>query len=336
MKFIRLAAVLSIGLGGALHAKDAKPLFQSTDVIRITFKGQVGSASDKPRPGAIIIGSETLPMTFTERGITRRNSDICPFPPLRVTFTQPPGETSLFAKQKRLKLVTHCRSNAAFQQYALLEYAAYQLYNRLTPVSFRARLAMIDYVADNGKPISSRYGFFIEDTDDMAKRNELKEPKTPDRVPITSLSATHAARFAMFQHLLGNHDWSMRAGPAGAGCCHNGKLVGPLPGSSQLVPVPYDFDFSGLVGTPYATPPDQVPIKNVRTRFYRGYCSHNAQALQAAGEMRAAKADLLGVLASTPGLDDRTRGRAAAYLEQFFADIATDDLVRTKVLKTCL
>ncbi|HEX6218343.1 MAG TPA: hypothetical protein VFZ35_03615, partial [Sphingomicrobium sp.] len=148
MKAIYALAAFGVTVSGPALAKDPDPLFQSSDVIRITFKGAVGSASDTPRPGSIIIGNETLPMTFTERGITRRKSDICSFPPLRVTFTQPPPETSLFAKQKRLKLVTHCRGGTDFQQYALLEYAAYKMYNRLTPVSYGARLAMIDYVAD--------------------------------------------------------------------------------------------------------------------------------------------------------------------------------------------
>ena len=336
MTILRCLVALSVGVGGAAAAKDAKPLFQSSDVIRITFKGPVGSAGDAPRAGSIISGSETLPMTFTERGITRRNKDICPFPPLRVTFTQPPAATSLFAKQKRLKLVTHCRSGADFQQFVLLEYAAYKMFNRLTPVSFGARLAMIDYVADSGKPITTRYGFFIEDTDDVASRNGMKEPKTPDRVPVSVLSPSYAARFGLYQHMLGNHDWSMRAGPAGEGCCHNGKLIGPVPGSTLLAPLPYDFDFSGMVGTPYATPPEQLPISNVRERLYRGYCAHNSQALQAAAEMRAARGELLGILAATPGLNERTRDRATSYLERFFADIATDQSVTAKVFKSCL
>ena len=335
MKAIRIIAALSLGVGSIAFAKEAEPLFRSTDLIRITIKGPVGAASDAPKPATLAMGAETLPISFTARGITRRQKDICPFPPLRVIFNQPPPATSLFAGQKRLKLVTHCRSGADFQQYALLEYAAYQMYNALTPLSFRARLAMIDYVADNGKPIASRYGFFIEDVDEVAARNGFKEPKTPDRVPVSVLSPPHAARFAMFQHMLGNHDWSMRAGPAGEGCCHNGRLVGPLPGTSLLAPVPYDFDFSGMVGTPYATPPDQIPISNVRIRFYRGYCSHNLQALQVAAEMRAKRAELLGTLAATPGLDDRSKGRASAYVERFFADIATDELTKTKVLKNC-
>ena len=336
MRLIRCIVALGMCAAGGAQAKDAKPLFQSADVIRLTFKGNVNAASDAPRPGTITVGAETLPITFTERGITRRKSEICPFAPLRVTFTQPPGETSPFHKQKKLKLVTHCRSSADFQQFVLLEYAAYKMFNRLTPVSFGARLAMIDYVGDNGKPITSRYGFFIEDTDDMAKRNGMKEPKTADRVPVSVLNPEFSGRYAMFQHMLGNHDWSMRAGPEGEGCCHNGKLIGPVPGSTQYAPVPYDFDFSGFVGTPYASPPEQVPIDDVRERYYRGYCAHNAQAMQAAAAMRAARGDLLATLAAIPGLESRPKERATSYLERFFADIATDESVRAKVLKNCL
>ena len=334
---MRCLVALTVAMAGpAIAAKDPKPLFAADDVLRITIKGPVGSASDKETAGSLIMGAETLPISFSERGITRRASDVCQFAPLRVTFTQPPAATSLFVKQKKLKLVTHCRNNADFQQYILLEYAAYKMFNRLTPASYRTRLLMIDYVSDSGKPITTRYGFFIEDTDDLANRLDMKEPKTPDRVPITSLSPSYAARVALFHHMLGNHDWSMRAGPAGAGCCHNGKLIGPIPGSNLLVPVPYDFDFSGFVGAPYATPPDQLKISNVRERLYRGYCSHNLQALQAAAEMRAAKADMLGTLAATPGIEPKTVARATAYLEKFFADIATDQSTTAKVLKTCL
>ena len=73
----------------------------------------------------------------------------------------------------------------------------------------------------------------------------------------------------------------MRAGPVGDECCHNARLIGPLaPG--QTVPIPYDFDFSGLVSAPYAGPPPELDIADIRQRLYRGYCIHNADALAAA------------------------------------------------------
>ena len=107
----------------------------------------------------------------------------------------------------------------------LLEYSAYRLYNLLTPQSFRARLANIDYVDDSGKPVVSRVGFFIEDFDDVARRNGMVKPQTPDRIPAAQLEPRGSARFAVFSYMIGNLDWSMRAGPAGEGCCHNGRLL---------------------------------------------------------------------------------------------------------------
>ena len=342
MTLRHLAAIALAVACPASAQKPAKPLFETSDVLRITIKGPLGNsglgknAPEQAFPAALTIGSEQLPITLEKRGLTRRRPDTCQFAPLRLRFPQKPAAASLFSGQKSLKLVTHCRSNDDFQQYVLLEYAAYRMFNRLTPASFRTRLAMIDYVGSDGRPIVSRYGFFIEDVDDLARRLGMQEAKVGDRIAVSQLSGDYAGRVAMFQHLLGNHDWSMRAGPAGTTCCHNAKLIGPLPRSTLLAPVPYDFDFSGFVGAPYAVPPTELQLQDVRERRYRGYCRDNLQAMATAREMRAAKADLLSIITTTPGLEARAQARATGYLERFFRDIASDDLVAGKVLKTCI
>ena len=128
-----------------------------------------------------------------------------------------------------------------------------------------------------------------------------------ERIPIADLSAPDAARYALFQHMIANHDWSMRAGPVGKNCCHNAELIGPLaPG--QTIPIPYDFDFSGFVGAPYATPPSELDITDVRQRLYRGYCIHNADVMAAARQMRDARPQILAVLTEVPGLDPQDSG----------------------------
>jgi hypothetical protein len=262
-------------------------------------------------------------------------AEICQFPPLRVEFTRPPPPGSLFAGQKKLKLVTHCRGNASFQQHLLLEYAAYRMYQQLTPLGFKVRLADVTYRQDDGRPYVERLGFFLEDTGDVAARNGLKEVHAPDTIPVSSLSPRDSARYVLFEHMLGNHDWSMHAGPRGEDCCHNAKLIGgPWTTPGATVPIPYDFDFSGFVDAPYATPPDELRISNVRTRVYRGYCAQNAQAAAVAARMRSARPQLLATLAATPGLEPRTLARAQAYLDGFFRDIADDSAV-SALLKRC-
>lgn len=341
MRLLLMALLAMIAASPASAAAGEKPLFASSDVVHVTITGPLSSLarsrSEYPVAGTLTEAGQVLPITLAARGITRRAADVCQFPPLKVQFTSSPPPQSLFAGQRSLKLVTHCRNSASFQQYVLLEYATYRMFNLLSPASFRVRLASVDYVDSSGKPIASRYGFFIEDLDDVAKRNGMQEARLPERIPITSLSPRSAALYAMFQHMIANHDWSMRAGPAGEECCHNAKLIAPRQGvAAGVVPIPYDFDFSGLVNAPYATPPDELRIASVRERRYRGYCMHNPQALAVAAQMRTERPRMLAMLSSTPGLDPRTIAKANAYLASFFADIASEETVRAKVLNRCL
>jgi hypothetical protein len=336
----RIGLAFAVMLATPAAAAPPKPLFASEDTIHIAIQGPMTTffrnRSETPHPGTLTVGSETLPINLSVRGITRRERDVCDFPPLRVEFTRPPPPTSLFAGQKKLKLVTHCRTGTGFQQYTLLEYTAYRLYQQLTPLGLRARLADIDYRNDDGKPFVERVGFFLEDVSDAAKRNGLKEIHGPTMIPLAAINPRDGARYALFEHMLGNHDWSMRAGPTGSECCHNAKLVGAAGlAAGTVVPIPYDFDFSGFVDPPYATPPAELQIDDVRQRKFRGYCAHNAAAAVVAAQMRAAQPQLIATLASTPGLEPKTISRAQAYLGGFFNDVASDASVAA-LLKRCV
>ena len=335
-----LLVLLAAAVSAPPAAQQSDPLFASSEPIHIVIQAPIPTLARNRSSDAAIAGTLTdpsgqqLPISLSLRGITRRSADICQFPPLRVQFGAAPPTSSLFAGQKKLKLVTHCRNDPGFQQYVLLEYAAYRMYNLLTPHSFRVRLANIDYRDSGGAPIVSRVGYFIEDLGDVAKRNGMKQTHAPDRFEMTYLNPTDAGRYALFQHMLANHDWSMRAGPAGKDCCHNAELIGPMAAGS-VIPIPYDFDFSGYVSAPYATPPDVLKIDNVRQRFYRGYCAHNEGVLAAARQMREMRPRMIAAITSTPGLDARTQARAVAFLDPFFNDISSDVAVTAKVLKHC-
>lgn len=331
-----------LAASAAVQAQGApKALFASDAPIQLTIQGPVGSIARKasrsvdPEAATLSLAAsaEAHPIRLSARGLSRRTAGICDFPPLRVEFSRPPAATSLFAGQRRLKLVTHCKSSSGHQQYLLMEYSAYRLLNELTPLSYKVRLANIDYAEPNGKVSISRMGFFIEDLDDLAKRNGLREARVGDRINAAQLEPMQAARIAMFMYMIGNLDWSMRAGSQGEGCCHNSRL---LASGATLVPVTYDFDYSGLVDAPYAVPPEQIRVRNVRQRHYMGYCRHNSQALAVAAEFRARRPALEAVYSQIPGLDDRSRRKALAYLASFFEDIASDSSVRSELLKDCM
>lgn len=329
-------SLVAVALAPAAAAKSSEPraLFASDAPIHVTIKGPmsvlVSNRAKVPRDATMTTDGITYPITLTTRGISRRSSETCDFPPLRVAFTRPPPPGSLFEHQHHLKLVTHCKRSADFQQKVLLEYSAYLLYNKMTQQSFRARLANVDYLDESGRPYVSRVGFFLEDFSDVAKRNGMTEAHLPDTIPGSMLEPESSARFSVFEYMISNYDWSMRAGPKGQPCCHNSRLLS-FGSSGQVIPVPYDFDWSGLVDAPYAGPPEGVPINSVRQRTFRGYCAHLNQARAFAAALAPRRAEYLAVFTTVPGLDARNQRNAVGYINDFF-----NDLESGKIFKDCV
>ncbi len=341
-----LFGALFVSAGPASAQRSEKPLFVESEMLRLTLRGSFrelvrnAPRSENPVPGALALAGaapEGHTITLAPRGISRRRREVCTFPPIRITFSQSPPATSLFRGQRRMRLVTHCRAADSFSNFTLLEYAAYRLFNVLTPQSIRVRLVMVDYVEEGEqRPFASRYGFLIEDPDDAARRNGVTEIEGPARIRVAQLGPREAGRAAVLQYMLGNLDWAMNAGPEGEACCHNSRLFGAAGATGNFIAVPYDFDYSGFVNAPYAVVPEQIPVSNVRVRRYRGFCVHNEAAQAAAAEFRAARPALLAALAEVPGLETRPRANAANYLEAFFRDIATPEAVSENLLRTCL
>jgi hypothetical protein len=338
VKWGAIGAALGLLIAGpATAAKGDAPLFADDTVLEVTITGPVGDISRKadkstdPQPATLSANGETLPITLAARGITRRRN--CEFPPMMVDFVDKPADASLFDRQNRLKLVTHCKGAAGFDRYVLREYAAYKIYNALTPKSLKVRLAKIRYI-DGGKEVAQRFGFFIEDIDDLAKRMAGKEIEVTS-VPSTALDADDAARYTLFQYMIGNLDWDMTKSPAGADCCHNSKLVGATAEAREgLTPVAYDFDYSGLVNAPYATPPDAIPVPSVRTRYYRGLCRHNDAVRAGAGTFLSARPAVESALTAIKELPASDRDNIRKYLAAFYDDLATPKDI-DKLVKGC-
>jgi hypothetical protein len=328
----------------AVHAAP-KPLFaeDSTLQLRIEapFNALLRSAprSTEGYDAKLIVkapAAETLAIKLSPRGISRRTTEACEFPPLRIEFKEKPGAGSLFKGQKELKLATHCRNDNDYQDYGLLEFTAYRLNNVLTPQSFRVRLAEIDYVEAGSSSVRvHRRGFLIEDVDDLASRNDLKQIKTTN-IEHNQLDPVATARSDLFQYLIGNQDWSDTAGAAGTHCCHNVNLLGKTATDQNgLVPVARDFDSSGWVNAPYALPPKNVPIHNVRTRFYRGFCQFNDQAKAAAQDMLAKRTALMDVVSGAAALTSRSRNSATRYLQEFFDEISDPAKLQERIIGRC-
>lgn len=338
-----MLGVALLVLGGAAGARapgEVTPLFRDEAPLAVTISGPIrqiaarAQRSTDPHAGTMAADGATYRIELSARGVSRRHRVNCRFPPLRVKLAAKPDGASLFHRQSGLKLVTHCKEPARYEQHLLREYAAYRLYNVITPESFRVRLLRVTYL-DGGKSLGTKWGFFIEDADDAARRLGRRELTTV-RIAREALDPRDAARFALFQYMIGNTDWDMTAAADEKDCCHNVKLLSPEKGRvADVTPLPYDFDNSGLVDAPYAVPNEVLPIRVVTQRHYRGYCALNALVMEEADAFRRARPGMEAVLAGIPGLEEGERRTMQRYLSQFFTDIATPASLRDKLMSSC-
>ena len=282
---------------------------------------------------------ERFDIEISARGFSRRTGGICNFPPLRLDFDGDAVRGTSMQGQNKLKLVTRCRSGSNYEQYTVLEYTAYRLYNEITPYSFRVRPALVTYRDTDGRRREeTQFNFLIEDVSDMARRNgrrvELEVPSSTVR--SADLVPEVAALYGLFQYMIGNLDWDMVAGHAGEECCHNSKLIAATEQSrTDVISVPYDFDYSGFVNTSYAIPPESINVPNVRTRYYRGLCRHNDQLPAAVAHFRARRAAILGVIDGESRLNERNRRSAREYIEEFYAILDNPERFNRQVVERC-
>lgn len=345
----RLAAALAFLLVGAGNPlAQEKPLFSSDEVLRLTieapFRSLLRSAprSKKAYPARLILGSSEAAHTFeiklSPRGLSRRNPKLCDFPPLKVDFDKDKVGGTAFAGQNTLKLVTHCKKYGRYQEYYLKEFIVYKLYNALTPLSFEVRMAEITYRDLEGKRDDViRYGFFIEDVDDMAARNGLVELELP-KAGTGALHPRQAALYALFQFMIGNLDWSFTKGPPGSECCHNAKLAiapGEKSGAGNIYPVPYDFDYSGLVDASYAAPPEGVPVRRVKDRHFWGVCRHNEELPAVFALFRERRSEIEAAVMDVDLLELDEREDVIDYIADFYEVINDPETVEKKILRRC-
>lgn len=306
----------------ATSADASKPdsLFLSDNILDIELRADFSAIQadrdsvSKPRNGYLIYNDETatrrLQVSISPRGNFRRDPNNCNFPPLWIDFKKKELQNTVFINQNKLKLVTPCRSDADVVD----EYLVYKLYNAITPQSLLVRLAHITYFdSGTGKKILDGYGFFIEDEDKAAARNNARETKkflTP-----FDLDSESYMRLALFQYMIGNKDWFVSS---------KKNIILMQPSDSSLTPfaVPYDFDFSGFVDADY-TRPSNMPGYNVHTRrIYKGTCTSDEEFADALKEFRAFRTELLNIMESPGNLPGPYRQTNRGYIDEFFTSMA--------------
>lgn len=310
--------------GPLLRSDDPAELVLETDLEAL--RGERFEEGERAlRPGTLRYrgpdGVErSLPVRVRGRGDSRRR--ICDFPPLLLVLPDSGGGDPVFGSHRLLHHVGHCRDeDPGFDALATKEYLAYRIYDLLAPESFRARLVRIRYRnagadAEDGGRDRIRAGFVVEDRARLAERVGGRWLDNPAAVDPARVDLERSALVAVFQYMIGNTDWGIPG-------LHNVMLLETADG--RLVPVPFDFDFSGLVDAPYARPDPRWGVDSVRERVFLGCrtVEHLGTALERIRERASA---IVAEARSVPGLDPETRAEALAYLESFLDGVRGDGM----------
>ena len=263
------------------------------------------------------LAGETHEVEVKARGNIRKT--ICYYPPIKFKFKKRD-----FAFHK-LKWVNICRDNELMEEVLLREYLCYKLFNIISDHSLDVRLLHADYIdTRKNDTIMSAYGFFIEPIKQLAADKNMHhfEPKS---VKPSLLDRYHYPLVSIFEYLIGNTDWHVTN-------LHNLKF---LRGDTSLVPVPYDFDYSGFADAAYATPHESMPIKSVRTRHNKAHCIEIDKIKGINAHVLSKKEEMIKVIRDFPYLTEKEREAAIKYLNTGFHTLENEGKAERIFSKNC-
>lgn len=262
------------------------------------------------------------------RGNFRRG--YCFFPPIYLNFKTDPIENTDLKDINKVKLVTHCSSSKSYQNYILKEYLAYKLYNTLSDYSFRVKLVNVNYI-DTGLKGRNYYkkGFLIEPVELLARRTNSVEVDTK-LINGNNVKEKDVDRVALFEYLIANSDWRIKTG-------HNMKYLKSMDDiTTKVIPVPYDFDYSGIVNASYAVPQEWTSLKTVTEREYLGYCRTNDNmSLQTIDLFVQNRDKIYSVISGFQYLDEKEKRRMINFVKEFYDEAGSPGGLLKTLKKEC-
>jgi len=261
------------------------------------------------------------------RGKNRR--EVCSFPPIWINIRKSGIQNRQLRDTKKIKLVTHCSNSRSNETYVLKEFLAYRIYNLISPYSFRVRLVRMKYI-DTGRKYKEMesWAFLIEPETMLAERLDMLPIKN-DFISIKQTDSLWTDHMSIFQFMIGNGDYSVTGR-------HNVKLLRYNDFSkSSIIPVPYDFDYAGIVDAHYAIPGDNLGISSVKERYFLGPCRELQDYEEVIGEIAAMKKGIYDIVNSFIYLSEGQRKSMIAYLDAFFKYSNDPRYIERHILSTC-
>lgn len=268
-----------------------------------------------------------VPLRARTRGIWRLKH--CEFPPIRFNFASKDTKGTIFEGLDKPKLVNYCKDTDQYEQYMLQEAQLYRIYQLLTPISHRVRVFKMAYVdSASGKRDAERIAMVIEDPDQLANRLMAKLVKVKGAGP-SDVEMKEFALAYMFLYFIGNLDFSFNG-------LHNTELLGT--GDGRILPVAYDFDYSGAVNASYAVPPPNYNVPNVRTRKFLAYCELAPEFPSAVARLVEMKDAIYALYRDDVGklLNPNVVRSTLEYFDDFYDQVKTPGDAQRNVFRNCI
>lgn len=252
----------------------------------------------------------------------------CYYTPIKIKMKKGTTEGTLFKGSRKLKLVMPCLQERDNNDNVLKEMLAYKLYEKVSPYHFKTRMVKIELEDQRGSKVKTHQiiGFLIEDFDKIAARHNANVLKR--KVHPMQQDAMGSIRNDFFQFMIGNTDFSNAYQ-------HNERLLFV---DSKTVPVPYDFDMSGLVNASYAVVSQigdkELAITDVKQRLYRGFKRDVGIYQECRQDYLKAKPELLAVVDNHKEYfsSEYEYTQAREYLMGFFTVMADDKRFDKEIL----
>ncbi len=303
-----------------LYQKENPTCILITDLKVLIQKKEM----EEYQPGTFIVKDANSVDTFKVEVRTRGNARKanCYYPPFKIKFKK----AKLITKEPNTVKIANCCKNTNYHEQVLTkEYLAYKIYETITDLSFRSMLIDIEYQDVNGKyKPHVRPAIMLENEDQLASKLGGKE-YGPSTMPAYKMDSTQLATMTLFEYLIGNSDWAV-------GNLHNCVVVATR---DNFIPVPYDFDYAGIVNANYAVPHESLPIKSVAERYNRGTCLTEDQCERARQLILSKKDEILAIATSSPRLVPKEVKGFTKYLERSLEVFENEKYTKNIFTKQC-
>ncbi|NOU61837.1 hypothetical protein [Marinifilum caeruleilacunae] len=312
------------------------PLFKNEHLLKIELKtdlttliNDIAEKRDYHESDLLVLneGAEQVQLSVKvkTRGNFRRRKQNCNFPPLRFKIPAREAKGTEFEGQSKLKYVSHCQSFIEdYEQHTIEEYLIYKMYNLVSDHSYRARLAQVSFIDTNTSDTIKKFGFFLEDKDDVALRNG-KQILNYKNMKQYEILRENMVMLSLFQLMIGNADWDV-------GRLHNIDIMSVSDHSIPVV-VPYDFDWSGIINHSYFTLSPKIAPDAKYKRLYKGMRWSQEELQQAFANFNELKPTFLELLNGCEYLKETNRYKLLGYIEEFYHLINTRKDVKEVIEK---